>query len=367
MSSENPYSPVPAVLVNSNDTEVGAQQPSNEASSQNCPIVFDLGYSASKGVILPAVGAGLAFGFGMLMFLVNLFFIDAGQFAFHSTTTLPMIGGVFLFMTAMANRSAARQIRLWPNGIEIIRNSTEAIPWEQVFNVRLADSTNPGTPNQKTITLCGANNEPITQIRGVIQEPNLIVDCIKQFANIGAVSENSTPVVSKSGKRKGRRSALLTGCGSILLLAAGVFIPIDSYQKEQMRKMLETEAVPSTGIVTETFIAPNGRTLRIKYDVVGSNGVTASHNVEVTPEFYEQVAAGNQIDVEIIADEPSISRLLQGQVIEQNDLMENPIIGYVLGAFGLLAACFMLPVAVVQWKGYDINFNNGKFKLVPLD
>ena len=283
----------------------------------------------------------------------------------HTTSTMPMICGVFAFMAAVANRKAVREVHLWPQGIELVRKQSQTIPWEDISAVRVADSTNPGTMLHKVITLAGADNEPVGTINGAFKDTDELVRLIRTMAAIQTEPSNAPKTVSQAGIKKGRRTALITGMGALLLGSAGIFLPLEAYWKHQAKSLLSSSGVDGQGVVTERFVAPNGVTHRIRYDVTGNDGSVESHNVEVTEAFYQSVTEGGTVDVRYVPDRPDISELVTGQVIS-DDMMDSPLMGLLLGCVGIVATLFMVPIAILSWKGYDIDFTKGKFKIVPL-
>ncbi|TWT98908.1 hypothetical protein [Neorhodopirellula pilleata] len=367
--NENPYS------VTAHDTRSDGPAPMAAPQAETetkWPIEFDGGFSQTWSVVVPILVGLLAIIAALLMFAINLWVIDVdNQLTFHLTTTAPTIFGVFSIMAGLGARGAARMIRLWPQGIEIQREQVETIPWSAITGIQISDSSSPAAPHEKVIVLSGADGEPISRITGKIAKNESLQNCLKHFTNrlsqIEAPQGANTkrPVASQASRKKGRRMAILTGLGGLLLAAAGIFLPLTAYQEHQAALRLTNEGVAGQGIVTEKFVAPNGRTLRIRYAVTSVDGQRAEHNVEVDEAFYDRVNQGDAVSITTVPDDPHISVLQNGEVIS-NDPTDNPIVTGLLGLFGIVAACFMLPMTVLMWKGYDINFNNGKFQLVPM-
>lgn len=332
---------------------------------QQWPVSFESSTSEFTGVILPLIVGSVACLFGLIMFALHLFVIRGGQISLHTTSTMPVICGVFAFMAAAANRKGVRTVYLWPQGIELVRQHSQSISWKDIRAVRVADSTNPGTIHQKVITLAGADNEPIGTISGSFQQSDELVRLIRTMANLESVPTAAPKTVSRAGIKKGRRTALITGMGALLLGSAGIFLPLEAYWKHQANTLMASNAIDGQGRVTERFIAPNGTTHRIRYDLTGVDGNVASHNAEVTESFYQTVVEGSMVDVRYVPDRPDISELATGQVIS-DDVMDSAIMTLALGCVGILATLFMVPIAILSWKGYDIDFTKGRFRIVPL-
>ncbi|TWT93289.1 hypothetical protein [Stieleria varia] len=341
-----------------------------DTEGHSAPVTWPLTYASSTtpltGVVLPGFLGCVLVAFGLIMFVVHLMFLNGGQMAMHLSTTMPIIGGVFSLMGAWSNNKAIREVRLWPQGIELIGKTSQTIPWQHIHDVRVADSTNPGTMMQKVITLAGADNEPVGKITGVFKRHG---DMLSQIRGMAGITENPAGekrAVSAAGKKKGRRTALITGVGTLLMGTAGIFLPLQAYWRHEANQLMASSAVAGTGTVTNKLIAPNGRTRRIHYSVTGTDGTVETHNVEVTREFYDSIHFGDSVAIRYVPDRPDISELVVGQVFE-DDITDTPMALLLMGIFGIAATCFMLPIMVLSWKGYDVDFNKGRFKIVPLE
>lgn len=372
MSEDNPYS-VPS---DTHKISPETATPAEQGVFGNWPITYTANVSPIWAIAFPMfLGAG-AIVMALLMFAVHLFLIDhTSQFSLHATTTMPMIGGVFSILSAIGSRNATKEVLLWKDGIETRGRKTAIIRWTEIADVSVRDSSSPGAIGQKVMTLAGIDGEPIAKVTGPLAKDETLT---KQMTELAAgsspVLENGSsersiskklPPTSKAAKKKGRINAVITGLGGVLLLLAGIFLPLNAYWESNAAQRMASEGTAGVGRVKEKKLAPNGRTCRLYVEVESVDGSTASHNFEVTQDYYASVSTGDMVPIRTVPDDPNIAELLSGQV-QHTDMMDTPIVSFALGAFGLIASLFMLPMTVLMWKGYDINFNKGKFQVVPM-
>ena len=319
-------------------------------------------------VYLP-ICVGLASGaFGILGALVHLFLIDTdNQLAFHFVTTLPFIGTMFLLSNAFANYKSTREVRLHAEGVETIEvGKSKMTPWTEIKEVSLKQSSSIGSVGQNIVRLLDGEGDPLVKISGNFESMENLANSIRAVGGIAETSESEKRAPSSSARRAGKRNAILMAGGALLMTAGAIFLPYDAWQKSRFNHLLETEAIDGQGVVTKAYLAPNGRTCRMEYEVKGETGEVGSRNVEVTRTFFEQISQGDSVDVKFVPQEPSINQLRSGEVVS-DDITQKPMTGYLMGVFMAFIGVFLWTMMVISWKGYDVDFTNGKFKLTTLE
>ena len=364
MNEFNPYD-----LASSSPLGEGApgsvSAPSSGQLPSPWPIIFDRGSVGGTGAYL-LIGLGsAAIGFALLMFVLHVFLIDAGQFAFHTATTVPMIGGVFMINGGLHILKIPCFIRIWPDGMEISgrtpNDPTAALRWEQIRRMTSEDTA---MGMGKKITLLDGNDHTIGEVRGPIGDFDRLVTLIKQNVETSSGTQSHGDTSKRPRKRAWGRAIGLGTVGSCML-AGGLFMVIDGRWKSYRDAKFANERVTGTGTVVERKIAPNGRTKRVYVKVVAENGSEETHNFETTDAFYQSVAVGDEVSIQTVASDPEIAELSSGQVRKEN-FTDTATGAYLMALVAFLFSGLMLGVAVVSWMGYDLRIDNGSFRLAPI-
>jgi len=149
----------------------------------------------------------------------------------------------------------------------------------------------------------------------------------------------------------------------ILIVIANFFMTRD---RQRSQELLRTDGVPGTAKVVRRFIAPNGVTRRLEYEVRGADGQPGKRNAEISPLYYEEIDGAETVPVVYVPSEPTISRLAEGEVVKE-DISDKPAVMYGLCAVLSILCIVFLSAAAFQWKGYEIDFNKEtrKFSIKP--
>lgn len=334
------------------------------------PIVFKrLRSTVPKcvGLILFCVAS---FGFGLVMILWHVFVIPGhNPLAMHASTTLPILMSVFAGTAAWSLLSTPPQVRVWAEGLEIEGTPPRLILWEQISGV-FADTYNrDGGGLAKSLRLMNSDGKPIIKIGGGMENFNRLIELaregIKQTMPEVASTENERP--DSTAIRLGRRRAMWTGLGTVLFGIATAFLVFDGWWNLRAEQRMASEGVDGTGTVVRHFVAPNGITRRILYEVHGNNGTSATHNVQVAKELHERLSIGDTVQIRYVPGDPHISHLATGE-IQDGDKFLKSLSGIVLlGCGGLAMSIFMAVMTVVSWKGYDIKVEGTNIRMTPLD
>ena len=295
----------------------------------------------------------------LFMFAVNLFLIDArNQLVFHGTTTLPMILGVFSLINFWNMLSTPDAVRIWQEGIEIDGATSHRLAWDDIEYATVVDAVG---GMSKKLRLLGKGGKPLTTISSGIGEFKSLAQVVCETVAEHAPKEEQAAIQSKRGRRMSL-AAIALGIG---MLIAGTFIIYDGWWKKHAQDRLAEESVAGQGTVTRHFVAPNGRTKRIEYEVEGDHGKRASHNVEVEAGFHESIQEGDSVDVRYVPDDPRISELAAGEIPDNNGI-GGPLGSMLLGIVALAMSLFAFAASVMFWKGYDLKYEDGKFRFAPV-
>ncbi len=127
MSDVNPYAA----------TNLAGQENSSSDPTQaekTYPIEFRRGSMHGLALVACRVGGVLSILFAMLMFLCHLFVFpgNTDSLALHSTTTFPMLIGIFALVNAYHLANTPSCVRLWLRGIEIEAKQPVKFTWDQI-------------------------------------------------------------------------------------------------------------------------------------------------------------------------------------------------------------------------------------------
>ena len=339
------------------------------ASEPNYPIVFEQLRSTTPkcvGLILFSVAS---IGFGLVMFLLHLFVIPGNnQVAMHASSTLPILMGVFAGTAAWSLLSTPGQVRICAHGIEVGKTPARTIPWEQIDGV-FVDSHNSGWGGPaKSLRLMDSQGKLIIRIGGALEHFDRLIELVRESTRSAAPEMKSAEDVGpdRTALREGRKRAILTGLGAVLFSCATTFVVYDGWWNHQAEQRMANEGVDGTGTVIRHFVAPNGITRRIEYEVKSDDGASATHNVEIEQELHERLNVGDTVQIRYVPGDPRISRLLSGEIHDDDEFIKSTPGIVLLGCGGLVMAIFMGVMTVISWKGYDIKVDGARMRMVPL-
>jgi len=305
----------------------------------------------------------IAAGIGLVIVSVIGFIATAisqlGQLQLQIMSTLPMVAAVGSFAKAWSIRRQPTQMSIGENGLTLDRLGTrEHYGWDQ-------------------IGWASIDMSPVGQLRRLSlydQRGGKVAAIADSFSGFDAAAESvKARVASRHGEksepirmRKARRSAVITTLISSLLLLVVFGNVWLAYRDQRANSLLETNGVRGEAKVLSFFIAPNGITRRVEYEVTGDNQQTGKRSVEVAREFWDAMNRVEKVAVIYVPSEPDISRLVNGEVAKKG-ILDNPKARYALsGILGLMCLLF-LGAAVMAWKGWDLDLDSqtGKVSFKP--
>ena len=289
--------------------------------------------------------------FGLVIALVSR--ID--DIALHSMSTVPMTMGVLLAMSGWVLSRGPRRVVVTGQSLTIEEASrTRQLLWSDL------GWANVGTlvGGQKSITIYDKNGRTFASLSQTLSDFDDLVAAVMSRA------KQQPQIASGIQSKKSRRNSLLMAGFAVFMLFAAGFIAWETRENLRGTKLLASDGIDGEGIIDSLEIAPNGVTKRINYTVKNAAGASGSRNVEIEPAYYDELQRTQvtTIPVTYVEQEPGISRLKQGEVID-HDFAKTPAGGFGLATGGLILSLFFLASAALMWNGWDIDLDSKTGKI----
>ncbi|TWU07004.1 hypothetical protein CA54_54080 [Symmachiella macrocystis] len=315
--------------------------------------IFVYGRSASKQVLgrwmlVGGVGAAILSVLGFVLAI----FGRVDQLALHSMSTFPMIIAVGLFTGGWTLIRGPRRVRVGENGIEIEQSSgISQQRWSEIGWVTVNATS---MSQQKRLDVFDQSGVKVASVSEAIEDFDDLVATVKS-----KVADQRPAVAGDIQLRKARKSAVYIASFAVVMILVSASIAWMTYEEQRAAKLLETEAVEGFATIDRLFLAPNGVTTRVEYTCANEAGETGNRNAEIDPAYYAELtqAGAKTIPVIFVPSDPSLSQLQHGEVIEE-DFLKTPAGGYGLSALVTVMCLFFLGAAVLQWNGWDIDYNS---------
>jgi len=306
--------------------------------------VFQRRGSATLVGTLQCVGGAIAIAVALIMFVVHLF-INASLLSLHASTTLPVILGIGLICSGISALRSPAQVTVDSQGIAISgRRDRRRFAWSEIG---LANATT-SLWQRRQLVLSDVHGQPLARISDNFHDFEQLVQLVHQHA-----AANPAGVAEPLRMKKARQTAILSAVvGAFLGLAAGA-TAWNTWDTDRGRQLLASSGVEGEARILRRFLAPNGVTCRLEYEVIGENGRTATRNAEVESEYWDELEEETTVPVRYVPSAPGYSELLHGDVPSQQDLGQAG--GYALSAGGALISLCLFGVAIMQFNGYDFG------------
>ncbi len=321
----------------------------NDSEPLDADLVFSRRESTRSSSAWCLVGGLAALGFAVLGLLLALV-SQVGQLALHSMTTVPALIGIGAIAASRLMARTPKQVTVGPQGMCVeMDKGHQCYPWERIGWCAVGTS---GMTHRRQLTICDTGGKTIATLSDALEDFDTLVEQVQ--SHIALKGDGTAEII---GKRKGRKSAVITGTIALVLTAVAIANLWMAFEQRRATKLLKEDSVPGEAEIVRRFIAPNGVTRRLEYRVDSPDGQTATRNAEVTPAYWDQLEEATTVPVMYIPHEPAISRLVEGEV-ESKGMGESP--GFMIGlSCALLAMCAVfLATAVMQWLGWDIDLNS---------
>lgn len=303
----------------------------NSRAGAGDPTLFFLG---GIGLIVSAIG-------GFVLALRN----PNGQFALHAMTTLPMILAVGMLARGFSLRNLPRRIVVGHDSIEVTtRGGTRDYPWSEIGSASTANVLN---THQTCLKITDTAGKAVITVDESFPEYKRLVELVQSRID-AKPDDTSTRIMRRKAKLLGS-VCFVFGC---LMVAATIFVTYENFEKQRSDRLLAAQGVVGEAEIVERFVAPNGVTKRIKYRVENSE----VQNVEVEPNYWDQLENDKTVPVVYVPGEPDISRLESGEV-KEDDFVDTPMGGYLLAGLGGVMSLFLVGFSPFAWLGYDFGYD----------
>lgn len=293
-------------------------------------------------------GAALGIGGGLVGFVIALL-TDVGQFQLHTMSTMPMIAGFFSLIGAIAMTRKRHSVRMDDQSIHIRKTENDIngkFSWDEIAYVKEDLSPYAG----KFCKLIGYDGKTLATISQHYQDADSLFSVIEE-----QVEKHARPDADEVKQKGDRKTALFAVIfGSLFLCVCG-FIAYMTYEDSRQSSLLASESVNGTATIEELKVAPNGSTKRLHYKIQLDDGNDYQvENVEVTDEYFEAMQGESEVPVIYAESDPNVSKLRNGQVVE-DDFLKTPLGGYGLAGLCSLLSLFFITVGVLQLLGFDLG------------
>ena len=134
---------------------------------------------------------------------------------------------------------------------------------------------------------------------------------------------------------------------------ASGFVAWKTHENQRALHLLEERGEAGEAEIVRRFVVPTGSPSVWSTRLSIQPGISATRNVEVEPGFWNGLEGAKSIAVIWVPGEPSVSRLLFGEVPDR-EFTKTPVGGYGLATLGGLLALFLLGASPFMWNGWDL-------------
>lgn len=279
--------------------------------------------------------------------LVLAILSDTGMIQMQLMTTVPILAGISCFYTAWSKGRSPSRITIDKEALTLeTKGESRRLTWEQVG---WADKQSAPMSAQPHLVVYAPDGKTITKIINDFPGFDQLVELLT-----ARIERKTDGVAAEVQKKTFRKQGLLLCCLGpffILIAAANVWIAWDEQRTDHL---FATQAVMGEATVLRHFVAPDGRTKRMKYRVTTPEGLTGEHNVEVDPTLWQMTKGFDTVQVLYVPSEPSISKLLFGEIEDPVMDMNPRVMYWASGAMALLGLIAVV-IGAMNLKGIDIE------------
>jgi hypothetical protein len=306
------------------------------------------GWMIAGGV---AAAALAALGLGVVILLGG----SGNQLQLHAMTTMPIIIGIMLLGAGWMLLRSPVQVAVGPEGITIEgRRGKTTHRWEQIG---WAMAGMPGMGGRRVLTIFDTRGKTLAQLSDAFDQFDTLVELVKQ-----RVAARQGDTADRLRRSKSRRLSLISFAAGISLSAAAIGVAWMTHHDQRAARLLAEQGVEGEGQIVRRFVAPNGVTRRLEYSVKTDAGLAPQRNAEVEKAYWDSLEAETTVPVIYVPAEPSISKLAEGE-IEDDDPTKQPLMGYGLAAVGGLIGLGLFAAGIMQFCGWDLDLDSKSGKL----
>ena len=316
-----------------------------DSPTQSPEYVFENPNSQSgTATIYIIVGGGLIL-LAIVNFILAIFF-RTGQWALHLGTTLPIIMSIGMFAQGFSLRRLPQRISIDREALTVSRNHSKTrYAWSDIGS---ATSQNMMNSHKTFLNITDNAGKAIVRVDDSFPDYDCLVELVQTYVDAKPI-DTSLRIMSRKARFQGI-GALIFGC---FLGVAALFIAYDTHETQRTNTLLSVKGAPGDAEIVRLFVAPNGVTRRLEYRIAGSE----VKNVEVEPEYWEELQSAQTVPVFYVPEEPNISRLEYGEVPDDFIDPQAPMKGYLLAGIGGLITLFFIVYSPFAWLGYDLAYD----------
>jgi hypothetical protein len=304
---------------------------------------------ASRNGLWLLIGGGVALAFAALGFGLALL-VDVDQIALHSLTTMPVLIGIGALASGLTMLRTATQVTVGPLGLSVLqRDRVRLYPWSDIGWATV-------TPNLmgagRKLVVYDPRGKAIVHLGDAFDNFDSLTELV--LARVATRSDDAAARIQRSKSLRAGALSLITGLG---LCAAAIGIALMTRSEIAAERLLREEGQLGTGKIVERFMAPNGRTARLRYQVVVGDRLAPERNAEVTKQYWDGLEGATRVPIVYAPSDPSVSRLAMGEVPDDSP-GKNPVMGFGLAAAGGVLGLGLLGLAAMQLAGWDIDLDS---------
>lgn len=305
-----------------------------------------------KTLIFTAV---IALSIAALAFVLIIFSSGNGQMAIQLGVTVPSIIGVFALIGAATLKKAGAAVEVDQDELRIDQGKDiERHAWGELAWSRVDQSLG---QTGRVLKIYDTQGKLAVQIPETIEDFDCLIDAVRE-----RLSDQPESLRNAVGRKQGRKQALLLAGIGVVMLAVALGNVWMTYHDAANDARLAAEGEDGQATIVRKFLAPNGVTTRIEYELMNDAGVSAMHNVEVEPLLWELLSENDSVAVVWVPDAPHLARLQAGE-IGRDDPLDRPVVSYGLSVAVGLLALLGLVAGVLSWFGWDLDFDSQTRKL----
>jgi hypothetical protein len=297
--------------------------------------------------MLKIAGGVLVLMFAAVMFAIHLF-TRSSQFAMQATTTLPVLLGIGLISAGIAGLRSPSHVAVDSQGVIVTRGRVNRrLAWG---DIGLASAGSSPLSYRRRLSLFAPDGKLLERIPDSFGDFEQLVQLVRENVEEKTAGTSGSLLMQKS-----RRHVFWMVPFSCLMAIAALAIGWKTWDTNRGNELLTTGGVEGEGKVLRHFLAPNGVTCRLEYEVTGDKGQTATRNAEVEPEYWQELEGEPTVPIRYVPAEPKFSRLLEGEVPSRDELSGKE--GYFLAGAGAVISVLILAGAALQFYGWDFGKN----------
>ncbi len=307
---------------------------------------FSANPSAGTGMV-PIALACLIFAYVPIAFYVVLQIPGEQLVILNVFTTAPCIGACFLLFIGLGMRKTPKTIIVNSQGLTIHSrgNKTVSHTWDQVAWLKRESADVAIGPFLNVYNTAG---KVILTVPFGFPDADGLAKAIEQYLARKVDPTVTQSVVTKTSRKK--------AYWQIPSAAFMYFLCVGSAWLSWNLHTTQTEyaafAVPGVATISETFIAPDGRTTRIRIKMTGENGKVGEDNIEIDPLIWKAMKVGDPFPVTYVPQNPdNIQPVFTGI---KPKAPESPWFLGLASVVWFVFALFLTISAVLTYQGYDL-------------